>query len=608
MAELPLHLDTAFSLPPGFFDQIIADIPVPRWVSLFSEHPTLRNILLEGLSAPPHKWQRLLRQPQILGRLRRGLAAHREALEGILKVWGQEQLSVVAFLEMLDRDFLLESWTPIKNLVGPERFFAALALLELTEDPDFREQLIGLDADFWQRTVDENSVEPLIPFSMLWNDLIARFPQAQGWLAGAAPAVASASPPSEALPPAAPEKESRTGLHREEERRRKVEQKLQKALEEGQSAQEQIARLRRENEELRRQVAREEVDLNERIEEALARERRRWYDRFESTDLPALKNAQPRLESLLQRAERALDLQRKADEEYGTVAGVRQSLVGIELRLREIERVYADSLVVHPEVAKVKEALEKERQRLLAQPNIERVLRLEPSLDAAAGLSQSVRLTDTTPENLSRIVQVENLVKRLQTLGFLPESHPLAADVRHKKRQILEALYARFEPPRRPVHLKGPIKTLEDFVRSGQSRQYDLYVDGYNILLKLVSGRNRSHAFPLAELREDFIRAVCGKSSLFRKVFLVFDGIEDSRDRQGNVEIIFTDKSQGTTADSVLMGLIRKRSDNRALLVTADNEIIDSVASRVYAIIAPFALYTFVFDTLFPVLPENAKP
>ena len=112
------------SLPAGFFDRILRDIPADAWIPMFKDIPTLREAVLEGFSTRPDKLPRLLVQPKVQARLRRILQSGGPPLEEVLNVWGLENLSIVAFLEMLDREFLLENRESIKNLIGPERMVA----------------------------------------------------------------------------------------------------------------------------------------------------------------------------------------------------------------------------------------------------------------------------------------------------------------------------------------------------------------------------------------------------------------------------------------------------------------------------------------------------
>ena len=54
----------------------------------------------------------------------------------------------------------------------------------------------------------------------------------------------------------------------------------------------------------------------------------------------------------------------------------------------------------------------------------------------------------------------------------------------------------------------------------------------------------------------------------------------ESRDLLGNVEVVYTDRSRGNTADTAIIQMLRRRKDNRALLVTRDLEIIRETENR----------------------------
>lgn len=581
--------DKAFVLPASFFDQLMRDIPLKTWVRLIERNPSLKETLLEGFSARPNKLPGLLKQAQLQARLRRFLQSERAPLETILNLWGQEQLPVMAFLEMLDQTFIENNWTNLKDFLGPERFFAGLFLLDSFEAPEIQERI---GEEFWERHIDAETVEILIPVWSLWQELVQQYPEAREWVEGsAAPSLAETKEEAGKSDPKAFEPS-----HREDERRRKIQQKLDKALEEQSHLQEQLTRYRKDNEELRKKCSNWESTLEDRVEEAIARFRHERFERYQGLEERPLEEAQKRMDSLLKRADRAFELQRQADEQYGVISAVRQRLLQVELYLKEMERIYADSLVVHTEVAKVKDALLQEKQRLLQLPGIEKVLPKESHLKAPSGIRQRIRFMETVPENLPKIVQTESLVARLASLGLIEDPIPLKEEIRLKKRQILEALYACFPPPAKLSTSNQALRSLDDFVQSGRSRDYDVYIDGYNILLQVQGGKKVTGASSLSAFRENFIEAVCQKSRLFRKVYLVFDGLEDSRDRRGNTEIVYADKIRGSTADSVIIEALRKRKDSHALLVTADQEIIKATESRVFATVDPCHFYTFIFD------------
>jgi len=585
--------DQHFVLPSSFFDRIIKDIPSETWGRILQDNPSLREALLEGFSARPNKLARLFRQLQIQVRLRRFLQSERHVLDLVLTIWGQEKLSFVAFLEMLDRSFLLDNWDHLRSLLGPARFLAGLHLLGYLEDADFRE-FIG--EDFWEPRVDSEVVEPLVPIWEIWKEFVRQHPRAHNWIEGMmTPAPAGESEEDSEKSEEKPHESPR----REEERRKKLELKLEKAQEEQSQLQQQLARYRKENEELRKKAGEWEQQFENRLEEAIAGRRREWfqrYERYQADEERSLEDAQKHLDSLLKRADRAFELQRQADAQYGLVAAVRQKLLQLELYLKEIERIYGDSLVVHSEVTRVKEVLLQERKRLLQLPGIEKVLRKEPQLVSTADLRQKIRFLEPIPENLSKVTQLEAIVGRLEKLGFLESPRELDEEIEQKKRQILEMLYSLFQPPVEAPAKERKSRSFDDFVRSGQSKRYDIYVDGYNILLKVQGGKKTGPDTSLAAFREEFIRAVCEKSRLFRKVYLVFDGVEDSTDRCGNAEIVYTDKGRGRTADIAIIEALRKRKDNLALLVTADQEIIRETENRVYATVHPYHFYMFIFE------------
>lgn len=165
--------------------------------------------------------------------------------------------------------------------------------------------------------------------------------------------------------------------------------------------------------------------------------------------------------------------------------------------------------------------------------------------------------------------------------------------MRHKKRQVQDQLYSRFEagrkdPPDEP-------RFLEDFIGSGQSRLYDLFIDGYNVLLAVPEEDGHFSHKDFTRSRERFIEAVAAKSRYFARVYLVFDGVEDSSGVRANMEIIYTDKTK-RSADAAIIERIVARKDKKVVLVTGDESIISSVQDRIYALINVVDFYMFLFE------------
>jgi predicted RNA-binding protein with PIN domain len=593
MPDRSHHNEPHPTLPSSFFECLIRDIPTDTWLRLLSTNFTLKAAVFEGFTVPANKLGRLLRQPHIVARLRRFIRSEIAIFDEILQIWGQEQLAVMAFMEMLDPSFLIENFRNLKNFIGPERFFAGLHLLGYLEDKDFQ-KLIG--EGFWTRQIDSELMEPLAPLWHLWNDFVQQYPQAEGWFENGQSVTKEK--------PEAIHEEPRQALckqlHSLEERCSKLQTKLNKAEEEKSQLQQEATRYRKEHEEFKKQLAESERMFGTQLEESLARMRAEWFQRYQTLDITPLEKAAGLLDSLLRRTERAFDLQRQADEEYGSVAAVRQKLAHVEMYLKEIERIYADSLVVHSEVARAKGALLDAKQKLLKLPGIGKVLGQEPALITAVDMRRQIRLLDAVPENLPKVSELHVLLTRFVDLGFIEDPQSILQDIEHKKRQIMESLYAQYQTFQVKTSHHRHFRNLEDFVESGESKKYDVYVDGYNVLLKLQGQDRSSSPLGLTASREQFAAAVVRRSRHFRKVYLVFDGREDSRYRQGNTEIIYTDKSRGNTADAHIIQAVQKAKDRKVLLVTEDQEIIQAVEDRLYAVVNSYHFYMFVNDLPFP--------
>lgn len=582
------------ALPTSFFEGLIKDISVETWGQLLRSNPTLKAAILEGFTVPAGKLSRVLRQPQIMARLQRVIRSDETIFKEILQHWAQEQLTTVAFLEMLDRDFVLDNRQSLKNFIGPERFYAALKVLGYLDHAEFHHIV---REDFWERQINDELIVPMTPFWHLWHGFLQQFPQAKDWLPHIG--LGGGEGPEERLQEG-PQVQGKQ-LRAIEARCAKLQMKLNKAEEEKSLLQKEVVRYRKEQDELRTRIAAQDKTRGEELQKALADMRHEWFKRYQTFDEPALSEADGLLGSLLQRTEQAFALQRRADEEYGLVAAVRQKFLQVDLYLKEIERIHAESLVVHSEVTRTKEALLQAKERLLKLPGIQKALKPDPLSFTVTDLRQQIRLVEAIPENLPRVTELLTLVARLADLGLISDPQAILEDVEHKKRQIMENLYAQYQMLQEQLPRGRHFENLDDLVKSRESKRYDLYVDGYNILLKLHGKSRSAPVLPLTAVREQFTAAVVRKSQLFRRIYLVFDGQEDSRDRQGNTEIIYTDKSRGNTADTYIIQAVQKRKDRLVLLSTGDQEIIGTVEDRIYALVDPYHFYLFVCDMPFPI-------
>ncbi len=585
--------DRDLQLPPGFFDAVIRDIPADTWFSLLEKDISLRNSVLEGISAHKLNDPAIFSQSRTITRLKSALAANRDLLDEVLNAWGIDHLDLLAFLEMLDRNFLIENLKDLKDFIGPERLFAGLHLLDFLQDEPVRNRI---DKDFWNREITEESVELFVPVWSLLRDAVSQSPEIKRKLAEMVSA-SGGKPVDSTLEPAENRQEPSPSLRAH---RRKVDQRIQNLENEKLQLQEQVTRYRRENEEFRKELDDWQRELETRVKEASAGSLREWFQRYGELDESPIEEAAGRLEVVLKHAERAFELQRQADEKYGLAAAVRQDLLRTELYLKEIERICTDSLFVHGEVEKAKEALLKERKRLLGLPGVQKILGREPEVSTEANLLRKIHLLEAVPSNLAKINSLHAIVNRLADLGFIEDPEPLFRDISRKKRQILEVLYASFPPAPNVTSRDQGFRNLDDFVRAGAGRKYDVFVDGYNILLNIPGETGKAPDASLAALRDDFINAVCRKSRSFRKIYLVFDGVEESREVRDNVEIIYADRKRGSSADTIIINAMKKLRDKAGLLVTADREIIAATEKWLYAVIDPLHFHMFVNDVKWP--------
>lgn len=598
--EEKTELLRSFRLPESFYRVIVADIPADAWLKLLKGVPQRRDVLFKGYGVRPEKLRRHLGQPEIQGRLLRMLREDSTFLVEIIDLWGVEQLKTMVFLEVLEPSYLADELENFKDLIGPERFFAALFLLNRLLEDQVR---AAITSDYWERRMDTDARQVLLPFAEFCEDLLQQEPQWQDLWSPALRTECTLDAGSQVALTAEPKEDVallRRRLRAAEERHQLVEDKLTKLKEEHRQLQDQLQHHRQEQEALRLTLVAREADFEERLGAELDRRRLERWERYRNLVEAPLAEAAGRIEDLIRRADLAFQRQRQADEEFGSISRVRQQLLQVNLYLREIERIYSDSLVIHADVVRTKDALLQERERILKLTGIERVLLQEPALDLPDRLRQRVQLLDPVPANLPKVMQLRELVKRLRDSEFTEDAEQLAGLVSHKQRQIMETLYARFQPGRQDRARQRWVRDLDELTSTGASQDYDLFVDGYNILLMVHDAASDSLNASFTALREQFITALVRKSHWFHRIVAVFDGVLESRERQGNVDIVYADRNLGNTADAVIIRALQKRSSQRTLLVTADREIIDQTARNVYAVIDPGHFYSLLFDLHLP--------
>lgn len=573
-------------LPVSFYETVIRDIPAAAWGHILDSDPNERKKVLEGFSGRQAKSSKIFHRPPVMDRLRRGLQNNTGFLERVLARWKVEQAAVVSYLAMFSVDFISTNLWKLKDLFGPARLCAGLCSLGRLE-LDRVAEAIKTD-DFWSRPADTALFDILVPTLAIWGEFIEAHPEISAKFleskAGSGFVFDLESDPDredEEISPA-----SRAPFKKVEKKLRKVQSDLVRTTE-------QLGSLRAENEELRKKINECEAEFEKKLSSSISRQRKEWFERYQSLDRQGVLKEAERLESLLQRTRRALELQKRADEEYGVLSDIREKLLEMDLSLNRIETVYAGSLVVHKEVEKVKQALLTEKARLLKLPGIGKVIGSEHA--GAGEIVARINLLDPVPASLPKINEMVKMAGALSEIGLIPDPSRLQEAVLHKRRQILERLYFQFEPKREDLGRESGARNLEDFIGSGQSRRYELFIDGYNVLLRAHGEDAHFSPRDFTKFRNHFIEAVSARSRHFAKVWLVFDGVEESSSVAANMQIIYTDKAK-SSADDVLIEKIAQRKDRKVLLVTGDEGIISAVRDRIFALIDVADFYMFLFE------------
>jgi len=584
MGSGPKDKDILARLPDIFYEQLLRDIPATTWSRVLASDLIAKKTILEGFSLQPEKFSRSINQPVIIKRFRRAIQANPVFFDKVLSEWKEEQPAIFSYLSMLNSDFITQNLWKIRDLLGPARlciglFSLGFRILQRAED-------VIDQNEFWVEAQDAALFDILVPTLAVWSEFIENHPDlSQEFLAGEEGG-------GFIFDIEAGQSEQNKGpVPEPKEPFKKVEKKLQKTQSDLTRAGEQLNSLRSENDDLRKKLKEFEFEFEKRLDNEIHRMRKKWFERYQDLDRKEAAKEVERLESLLQRTRRALELQNKADEEYGLVSEIRQKMLEIDLSLNQIETVYAASLVVHKEVEKVKDALLREKNRLLNLPGIGRVI--GSRREGGGEIIARINLLEPVPANLPKISSLLKMADGLAEIGFVSDPAPVENAARNKKRQIMERLYSQFKPGKKD-RAQAP-RFIEDLVGSGQSRKYDLFVDGYNVLLRVFGGDENYSRMGFTQFREQFIDALAAGSRSFAKVWLVFDGVEDSRDFQANVEIIYTDKTK-RSADEVIIEGISARKDRKILLVTEDEEIISSVHDRIFALINVVDFYMFLFE------------
>ncbi len=393
---------------------------------------------------------------------------------------------------------------------------------------------------------------------------------------------------SDTLPVSSPEKMEHHASFNKKNKLERLISRLKKVIREKEKEKKEIKKrlkiLGEENAKLTEKIN----EKNRYIEKIIATERKRIindiFGRYKST-LP--KNKEIPKDDLFENVEKALKLQIEADREFGKIPELRMRLNKINEYLSEISRIYRESIVIHDEVKRAKDLLEREKERLLSIPGIRNTV--ETGYNDKAWLIRVVDSLTPTPESLHKLEKIEELLSFVGPEDIL-DRNELKRAIEKKRHQIFDAAYFSFYKDKLgdlPVTL---IESPEDIIYGESSILYNLFIDAYNLLFInlpfLKSDREK-----LKRARNILINRVKKVSSHFKKIVLIFDGQDYSYKKSANMEVFFSEGKMGQDADQLILRLLQEARKEQNLLVTDDKELIQSSSLYLYGVLEPYRFF-----------------
>lgn len=594
---MEIDLET-IKFPPGFIDFLVEEADPDLLFDAIPEIPELQSVIFKGFSLSRTKIQRIITQPKISLRMK-NLAKHSKVfIEFLIEVWGEKNSSQVAFLNLLTSEFLCNHFVTLKNLIGPCAFFCMLYNSKFRE---FYELPTDFGEDFWKQTKVSSLPEFLRPVLEVSEWICPSFnfepPMSPS---GSGKIVEKIHEEGGRKKAKTTGKKAERQIKKQQEIINKLERQLEKLKKKLEAANKLNQEYKNQAQSLKQELAKEKETFKSRMRKEKRRLVRETIARYKDLDqFESLAEEILPFDALFKRVNGALKLQQRADKEYGRISEIRQKLLRIELYLDEISRIYKDSVFIHEEIKRSKKILEKEKQRVLSLPRADRLYPQVQDHSLVRTITQQIELLDPSPKSLQLLKKLEDSIKEMTKLSVNNELTPILSTINRKKALIVRFLYDRFTSEIDPEGKIEFVEDLEQFVKSGQSHSFDLYIDAYNILLTVNDNKPISED-SLSEARKNFIKAVLTRSRFFNNVFLVFDGISSDRELLENVQIIYADRGKGENADEILIRLLSQRNDNKAILATADREIIEQTSVYTYATVEPISFFSFITERAFP--------
>ncbi len=584
--------------PAQFFEFLLKEISPEQFLKATTDYPELQSTIFKGFSLSKKKIRRIMSHPKVQSRVK-NLAKHSNRfLAFLIELWGKENQVKVDFFRSLNPAYLRENFRNFKSVLGPSAFFCVLWNMNADIEEDAGE-IWRFDEEFWK---EEQNASPdfLLPFAVIGGLLEednSRECEEAGNFRETEPHDRSAR------------KRLEKKLRKQREIIKSLEEKVDKLNRRHRKDADEIKRYR----ELLTQYKEDLEKVKSDVDDVIRRERRtivkKMFAQYEQvTGMELIDSINSSLDSTFERVEKAFRLQQESDAEYGRISELRTKLIKINQYLDEIARIYSDSVFVHSEIKKVKKMLEKEKERILSLPRSEMIVAGMRDNSWVHDLVRNFSLLEPTSRSLQKLKSLKTSIDNLCDIGVDVDIDYVYAALKKKESTILSYLSEKFCSECDPEGKIEIVKDFDEFIKSRVSRNYDLYIDAYNILLSA----NENNPIPEAifkEIREQFTRAVIVLGNHFNRVFLVYDGVSTDREMYDNVEVFFADKFRGESADEIIIRLLNRRKDCNAVLATADKEIISRTTQKVFATVEPHSFFSCLYEYGFTITlcgrPDN---
>lgn len=531
---------------------LINSIEQDRFVKLGRDVPSFRDYVFKGYSVKKENFE------HIRSRIISWHRNDKRRIKVLLEIWAEEKAELIEFFKVVKLEYLSKNKYFFIKKLSPEFFMALTAVMG---EEIFSKEDLSIKSDDKSNSADGPPL-PLFPFVTI---------------------ISETSDHRENFTTENEIKKTNTPAEKSNLKDSKIINRLSHKLTERENEIIQLNTslkgLQRENSEIkkRQRYLEDEIEtLRQNMDKEISKKeyefRKKLKMEFEN---PAMKIKYSKTtgdnSQLTDFAQKAIALQAQKNVRYGTIKQLRDNFKLITELINELRAAKNESVYLVPEIDTALNKLKQQREHLLQDETFAEILLCKNNnklylekniIDELANTKESLPILEKMHEN---IIELKGELL-LGEEGF----NEICASINKKLALIIihsENSYNKDEN-------RATDGTLEDIIKKGLAAKIDLVIDGNNILLRNLHRNNALVEFSsLSEARNDFNSKVKSKASIFKNIYIVYDGVEDKEIPSGNCRIVFTNKSE-TIADDKIYSMIASYKEGTVILATADEGLI----------------------------------